>query len=124
MAVESTEHVLRAICSDKWDGERLAPSLFKGSNVSLGRLAVASLAEHWDIFRRFVEKPPERKLELIGEIEVAQLQHLGRSHRSAPTELTVEPKPLKDFPSHAVIPQNITRGLASKIVDALVIHQP
>jgi len=102
----------------------LAPSLFKGENVSVGRLAVTSLADHWDVFRRFVEKPPERKLELIGEIRIAHLQQLGRSHDPAPTELTVEPKPLKDFPSHAVIPQNITRGLANRIVDALTIHYP
>jgi hypothetical protein len=124
MPVEANEHIIRAICSDKWDGERLSPSLFKGENLSVGRLAVASLAAHWDIFRKFVEKPPERKLKLIGEIEVAHLQRLGRSHRQAPTELTVEPQPLKDFESHAVIPQYITRGLASKIVDALTIHQP
>ena len=124
MAVSSAEHVVRAICSDKWDGERLAPSLFTGKDVSVGRLAVASLVDHWDLFCRFVERPPERKLELIGEIEVADLQELGRSHGPAPTELTVEPQPLKDFPSHAVIPQNITKGLANRILDALTIHYP
>src|SRR5206468_4989448 len=113
-----------AICSDKWDGQRLSPSLFKGKETSVGRLTITSLLNHWDVFRRFVEKPPERKLELIGQINVGKLRELGRMHKDAPVELTVEPDPLDGFPSHAVIPQNITRGLASKIVDALRIHRP
>ncbi|MEY2485962.1 MAG: hypothetical protein QOH39_1610 [Verrucomicrobiota bacterium] len=123
MAVSGDEQIVRAICTDKWDGERLSPSLFKGQNISVGRLAIASLADHWDIFRRFVEKPPERKLELIGEIGVAKLQGLGVSHKPR-TDLTVEPRPIRDFPSHAEIPQNITRGLATKIVAELTIHRP
>src|SRR5262245_5894092 len=124
MSVAPDEDIVRAICSDKWDGQRLSPSLFKGKETSVGRLAVTSLADHWDVFRRFVEKPPERKLELIGEINVGKLQELGRTYKNAPVELTVEPAPLNGFPSHAIIPQNITRGLASKIVDALRIHLP
>jgi hypothetical protein len=124
MPVPAEEEIVRAICSDKWDGQRLSPSLFKGKETSVGRLAITSLCDHWDVFRRFVEKPPERRLELIGQIKVGGLQELGRAHAEAPVELTVEPDPLDGFPSHGIIPQNITRGLATKIVNALRIHHP
>ena len=36
MRVPKHEDVVRAICSDKWDGQRLVPSLFKGQNISRG----------------------------------------------------------------------------------------
>src|SRR5688500_18355115 len=119
MPVAPEEDIVRAICSDKWDGQRLSLSLIKGNQISVGRLAIASLSDHWDLFRRFVEKPPERKLEPIGEINVGKIHDLGKAHKEAPVELTVEPDPLDGFLPHAIIPQNITRGLASKIVDAL-----
>ena len=68
MPVAAEEDIVRAICTDKWDGTRLAPSLFTGENTSVSRLAITQLREHWDMFRRYIEKPPERRLELIGEI--------------------------------------------------------
>jgi len=124
MPVAPVEDIVRAICTDKWDGQRLSPSLFKGKSTFVGRLAITSLAARWDVFRMFVEKPPERILELIGEINVGTLQEIGRSHQEAPLELTVEPDPLDGFPSHAVIPQNISRGLANRILAALIIQRP
>ena len=124
MPVGADEDIVRAICSDKWDGQRLAASLFTGEGVSVGRLAITTLADHWDIFRQFVEKPPERTLQLIGQINVGAMQALGTAHEAAPVNLTVEPRPSPDFPSHAEIPQNVTRGLATKIVAALQIHTP
>ena len=84
MPVAPVEDIVRAICTDKWDGQRLSPSLFKGKSTSVGRLAITSLAARWDVFRMFVEKPPERILELIGEINVGTLQEIGRSHQEAP----------------------------------------
>jgi len=122
MPVDQSEDIVRAICSDKWDGERLAPSLFSGENTSVSRLAVISLEDHWDLFRRHVQRPPERLLEMIGEIKVARLQEIGRSHH-APIELTVEPMPEDWNPAHAEIPQKITRGLANKILPALTLHR-
>src|ERR1700737_1734353 len=110
MAVSSKEDIVRAICSDKWDGRRLSPSLFKGKETSVGRLAITSLLDHWDVFRRFVEKPPERKVELIGEINVGHSQASAQSHKPTPINITLEPKPVVGFPSHAEIPQKITRG--------------
>jgi len=122
MAVAAEENIVRAVCSDKWDGERLSPSLFVGSGISVSRLALVSLEEHWDLFRRHVEKPPERTLERIAEINVGELQAIGRNHTSK-AELTVEPSPLDWNPAHAEIPQRISRGLANSILPKLQLHQ-
>jgi hypothetical protein len=118
-----TEDIVRAVCTDKWDGVRLSPSLFEGENVSVSRLAVIPLADHWDLFRQYVQKPPERRLELIVEINVGRLQAIGRNKNPA-IELTVEPRPEPWNPAHAEIPQKITRGLANKILPELKRHHP
>ena len=123
MALSSDEDIVRAVCTDKWDGDRLAPSLFVGANISVSRLAIVSLADQWDLFRQYVEKPPERRLELIAEINVGRLQEIGGSH-NPPLALTVVPKPEQWNPAHAEIPQKITRGLANKILVELKIHRP
>lgn len=123
MGIAAEENIVRAICTDKWDGTRAAPSLFTGQNVSVSRLAVIPLSEHWDMFRNHLEKPPERRLERIGEINVGRLQEIGRSHKP-PVSLTVEPKPEDWNPAHAEIQQKISRGLANTIVNALELHQP
>jgi len=123
MPIAAEEDIVRAICTDKWDGTRMAPSLFTGQNTSVSRLAIIPLSEHWDMFRKHLEKPPERRLELIGEINVGHLQQIGQDYQQR-IELTVEPKPEDWNPAHAEIPQRITRGLATKIVNALKRHQP
>jgi len=86
-------------------------------------LALLSLDDHWDLFRRHVQKPPERRLELIAEINVGKLQDIGL-HHVPPIALTVEPKPEDWNPAHAEIPQRITRGLAYRILPALILHRP
>jgi hypothetical protein len=118
MSVAPTEDVVRAVCSDKWDGERLSPSLFVGAGISVSRLALASLEEHWEMFRNHVQKPPERRLEFIVEINVGRLQSLGQT-ADPPLALTVEPKPEAWNPAHAEIPQKLTRGLANRILPEL-----
>ncbi len=123
MPVGPEEDIVRAICTDKWDGERLSPSLFVGEGTSVSRLALIPLADHWDLFRSYVEQPPERRLELIGEINVGRLQEIGRTY-ATPAELTVEPKPEDWNRAHAEIPQRITRGLANKILPELKLHRP
>lgn len=123
MSLPPEEDIVRAICTDKWDGVRVAPSLFTGRDVSVSRLAVIPLAEHWDMFRDNLEKPPERRLERLGEINVGVLQQIGCDYQP-PAFLTVEPKPEDWNPAHAEIPQGITRGLANKIVKALRLHEP
>jgi hypothetical protein len=122
MPIAADEDIVRAIFTDKWDGVRIAPSLFAGENVSVSRLAVVALAEHWDMFRKHLEKPPERRLERIGEINVGRLQRIGRDYKKS-IDLTVEAKPEDWNPAHAEIPQRITRGLANQIVNALKLHQ-
>ena len=122
MSVDPSENIVRAICSDKWDGERLAPSLFSGAGTSVSRLALISLEDHWDMFGRHVQRPPERLLAMIGEINVDRLQEIGRTHET-PIDLTVEPKPEDWNPAHAEIPQKITKGLANKILPALTLHR-
>jgi hypothetical protein len=123
MSVAPNEDIVRAICTDKWDGNRIAPSLFAGASVSVSRLAIIPLSDHWDMFRLRLERPPERRLELIGEINVGSLQKLGREYKHK-VELTVEPKAEDWNAAHAEIPQRITRGLASQIVSALKRHEP
>lgn len=122
MSVSSGENIVRAICTDKWDGKRISPSLFTGNCTSVSRLTITPLADHWDMFRRHVQNPPERILELIGEINVGHLQQLGYTHES-PVTLTVEPEPVDWNPAHAIIPQKISRGLAIRIVRALKLHR-
>ena len=123
MPIPAEEDIVRAICTDKWDGMRLAPSLFTGENTSVSRLTVIPLVDHWDMFRKRLERPPERRLELIGEINVGHLQRIGRTY-APPVELTVEPKREDWNPAHAEIPQRVTRGLANQIINALKLHRP
>ncbi len=123
MPLDPSEDIVRAVCTDKWDGERLSPSLFVGAGTSVSRLSLASMEEHWTLFRTHVQKPPERRLELIAEINTGKLQALGLA-QSPPVTLTVEPKPEDWNPAHAEIPQRITRGLANKILPGLKLHFP
>ncbi len=123
MPLAALEDIVRAVCTDEWDGDRLSPSLFTGENTSVNRLDVVPLADHWDLFRQYVEQPPERRLELIAEINVGRLQEIARARNPA-VDLTVEAKPEEWNLAHAEIPQNITRGLANKILPELKLHQP
>jgi len=123
MSVPPTENIVRAVCTDKWDGERLSPSLFTGRGTSVSRLAIVPLGDHWEMFRNHVERPPQRLLERIAEINVSTLQQIGAAYKD-PIELTVEPKPEDWNPAHAEIPQNITRGLANQILPKLTLHSP
>ncbi len=123
MPVPPHENIVRAVCPDKWDGQRLSPSLFAGEHLSVSRLAVLLLEAHWDLFHRHVARPPERRLEMVVEINVGRLQDLGRTHPQ-PVKLTVEPKPEPWNPAHAEIPQRISRGLANRILPALSRHLP
>ena len=118
------QNIARAICTEKWDGTRAAPSgFYAGWGVSVSRLAVIPLAEHWDMLPNVVRKPARAPTgSRIGEINVGRLQQIHDYPRRS--ELTVESKPEDWNPAHAEIPQRITRGLANKIVDALKLHQP
>jgi hypothetical protein len=75
------------------------------------------------VFRRGVEKPPERLLKRIAQIGVGRLSALGRTH-TPPTAITVEADPADWNTAHAIIPGRRSRGLANRIKDAVVIHEP
>lgn len=123
MPIDSREDIARAICTDKFDpatGE-MSASLFKGTGTSVSRLAICPMEDTWDLFRQRVEKPPERTLERIGIINVGRLAEIGRSFAANPTAITVEAVPLEGYPSHAEIPQKISRGLAFEIVRNLIL---
>jgi hypothetical protein len=75
------------------------------------------------MFRDHVEDPPERRLEMITEINVGHLHRIGQTY-ATPTELTVEPKPDDWNLAHAEITQRITRGLANAILPHLKRHLP
>ena len=127
------ENVVRAICSpDHYNPEtgEISPSLFSGSDTtSLSRLKILSLEDHWDLFRKHLQKP-HRRLEMFGEIGVARIQEIGLNYQVGPpgkqtpqpVNLTVEQAPEEWNPSHAEIPQKISRGLANKILPALKRH--
>lgn len=59
---------------------------------------------------------------MIGQINVSRSQQLGRDY-SPPADLTVEPDPVDLNPAHALIPQKITRGLATHLISALMLHR-
>ena len=123
MPLPDDEDVVRAICTDKWDGERIAPSTFVGPDTSVSRLSLIPLRFHWDLFRHGVEKPPERLLTCIAQIGVGTLKAIGASY-TPPTPITVEEAPLDWNPAHAIIPGKRTRGLANRIRDSVRIHFP
>lgn len=85
-----------------------------GQNTSVSRLAVISFEDHWDLFRRHVQKPPARTLERIAEINVDVLQQTARSHSG--TELSVVPSPLRYEPGPCRDFAKNTRGLANAIL--------
>jgi hypothetical protein len=123
MPLPPQEDIVRAIPTEKWQDGHPTPSLFKGSNTSVSRLAVIPLEDHWDVFDKWIAKPPERRVEGIGEINVGTLLEVGQSYQQ-PIELTVEPKPVEGNPAHAEIPQKISRGLANQILKKLKLHNP
>ena len=94
-----------------------------GPDTSVSRLAITPLEDHWEIFRRGVEKPPERLLSRIAQIRVGKLGELGATHQP-PVAVTVEADPEDWNPAHAIIPGKRSRGLANRIKDAVTIHLP
>jgi len=125
MPVDCSEDIAKAICTDKFDPETgvVSASLFKGSGSSVSRLFICPLDETWDLFRERVEKPPQRRLARIGVINVGHLAEIGRCFEANPTTLTVEAVPLDNYPSHAEIPEKISRGLSNEIVKNLSLKR-
>lgn len=83
---------------------------------------ITPLDATWELFKARVENPPTRILGQIGEINVGKMQDIGKNHITK-NQLTVVPKPLDNYESHAEIPQKISRGLANEIIRNLQIHK-
>jgi len=117
------EEVLRAIRRADWDKKknRYSSGLFKGRDVSISRLRILSYSEILKIFRADFDDRPTGPLEGTGQINVGHLQKIGINYKANPTKLTVVPKPLEGNRAHAEIPQNISKGLAREIIDALKV---
>jgi hypothetical protein len=61
--------------------------------------------------------------QVSGRINVGRLAEIGGNFKANPTVLTVVPMPLEGYPSHAEIPQKISRGLSNEIVRSLAMHR-
>jgi len=110
------EDILRAVSEAHWDGKRLDTDLFEGKGISVSRLSITDFPRLCKIFVETIKAPTV----LTVEINVGNLQDIGRAHNPS-KELTVEEDPvIPANPAHAVIPQRISTGLARKIVDAVI----
>jgi hypothetical protein len=78
--------------------------------------------ELFAIFHQKLDGSQNGRIVAGGEINIGNLQRIGREYVNGRTELTVEQDPEDDNIAHAVIPQKITQGLANVIIAALVIH--
>jgi hypothetical protein len=118
------ENILRAIHEAFWDltRNRKSPSIFKGTNISVSRLSILGVNELFAIFHQKLDGSQNGRIVAGGEINIGNLQRIGREYVNGRTQLTVEQDPEDDNIAHAVIPQKITQGLANVIIAALVIH--
>lgn len=81
--VGDEEELVRAVCSpDGYDPEVsvVSSQLMAGKNTSVSRTALVPLTDHWELFRKCVEKPPARKLEMIATITVPELRAIAEAH--------------------------------------------
>src|SRR5258705_12366203 len=120
------ENILRAIHTAHWDQSkgRFSSELFKGRCTSVSRLSILSLNELFRIFHNELDSPPKnRSVFAAGEINIGRLQEIGLGFAANPTNLTVEEDPTEANPAHAVIPEKISKGLAMKIIRALIVHR-
>src|SRR5437016_13517677 len=117
------EDIVRAIHSAQWDrtANRKSSTIFKGEETSVSRLSILGLRELFAIFHAKLDESPNGIIVAVGQINIGDLQRIGRDYQH-PIDLTVEEDPQEENPAHAVIPQEITRGLAKVIIEAWVIQ--
>lgn len=133
--VGDEEELVRAVCSpDGCDPEvgRISSQLMSGKNTSVSRSALVPLTDHWELFRKCVEKPPARKLEMIATITVSDLKKIAETHSK---EYKVKPpRVIKVVVSpndcwspregHAEIEGKLSQGLANAIIKQLQYYKP
>jgi len=81
--VGDEEELVRAVCSpDGCDPEagQISSQLMAGTNTSVSRSALVPVTDHWELFRKCVEKAPARKLEMIATITVPELRSIAEAH--------------------------------------------
>lgn len=126
-ALPPDERIVRAVCTDKYDKAkgRVSPSLMMGPDTSVSRLKLVPLIDHWELFRSHVQKPPDRMLELLGEIVVGALQDLGAAYNPVRTIVVEAVADSRWTPpeGHAEIKGSLTRGLANKVICQMRYHR-
>ena len=130
--VGEDEGLVRAVCTDKYDKDigTIAPSLMMGPDTSVSRTKLIQLSDHWDLFRRCVQKPEkERLLEVIATIDLPKLRKIAADHDAVTNskhdiKVVVAPNDCwKPRDGHAEIKGRISRGLANKLIKELVYHK-
>lgn len=127
--LEGTEELVRAVCTDKFDKDKgtISPSLMMGPDTSVSRTKVIPLNDHWELFRRCVQKPEkERLLVMISTIDIDSLRSVAAVHdKEASTrhDIKVVISPNECWTpreGHAEIKGKISRGLANKLIGKLI----
>ena len=122
MRLEGSEEIVRAICSDKYDGDRISPSAFTGANVSVSRLSIIGLEDQWEVLKKSVQKPPQRMLKLLAQCSVATVEEVGKVS-NPPAELRVDAAAEVENPAHAEIRPQVTRGQGNRLKELVTIHE-
>ena len=127
--VGEEEELVRAVCSpDGYDRDagRISSLLMTGKNTSVSRTKLIPLQDHWELFRRCVEKPDVRKLELCATITIPELRAIAEQHAKdyniPKREIKVVVKPnscWKPPDGHAEIEGRLSQGLANTIIKKL-----
>lgn len=79
--VGEEEELVRAVCgADMKDNGRISSLLMTGKDTSVSRSKLISVAYHWELFRRCVEKPDVRKLEMIATISIPDMRSTAEEH--------------------------------------------
>lgn len=129
--VGDEEELVRAVCSaDMKDGGRISSVLMTGKNTSVSRTKLIPLTDHWDLFRRCVEKPDVRNLEVIATVTIPELRAIAEAHakefKTPKREIKVFVKPnscWKPAEGHAEIEGKLSQGLANSIIKKMLYHK-
>lgn len=129
--VGDEEELVRAVCgADMKDNDRISSLLMTGKDTSVSRTKLIPLADHWDLFRRCVEKPDVRKLEMIATITIPELRSIAEEHskefKTPKREIKVVVKPnscWKPPEGHAEIEGKLSQGLAQRFIKRMLYHK-
>ncbi|MNO98536.1 hypothetical protein D3C76_902840 [compost metagenome] len=135
VVLDDTEVVARALFTPEWDErvKRGSPGCFKRNNTSVTRHAGLTFTQVVAYLKGDVEKPDKDVIVRgVGLISVKDVRSLGKTYQD-PVHFDVISKPTPKNPAHAeVVPfteperttikRDVSRGLSSKISQALDIY--